>query len=68
MEFEEKQNLNLWWLYILLGLDAVIVLSIVLFDKGGMDFQVMKQAYFAPLLAVLLPFLSFLLFRRINLV
>jgi len=64
MEFEEKQNLNLWWLYILLGLDAVIVLSIVLFDKGGMDFRALKQAYFAPLLAVLLPFLVIFVIQK----
>ncbi|KQR67659.1 hypothetical protein [Pedobacter sp. Leaf176] len=57
MEFEEKQNLKLWWLYILLAVDAVIVLSVVLFDKGGMSFNDLKDTYFAPLWAVLLPFL-----------
>jgi len=57
MEFEEKQNLKLWWLYILLIVDAAIVLSIVLFDKGGMSFKDLKATYFAPVWAVLLPFL-----------
>lgn len=57
MEFEEKQNLKLWWLYILLAIDAVIVLSIVLFDKGGMNFKDLKNLYFTPFLAILLPFL-----------
>ena len=57
MEFEEKQQLNLWWLYILIGVDAIMVGSIVLFDKGGMNFQDLKNAYFAPIWAILLPFL-----------
>ncbi|WP_316831614.1 hypothetical protein [Pedobacter aquatilis] len=57
MEFEEKQNLKLWWLYILLIVDTVIVLSIVLFDKGGMSLSDIEKAYFAPLWAVFLPFL-----------
>ncbi|TCD12087.1 hypothetical protein EZ449_03430 [Pedobacter frigidisoli] len=57
MEFEEKQNLNLWWLYILVAVDAIMVGSIVLFDKGGMSTQDLKDVYFAPLLAVLLPFI-----------
>jgi hypothetical protein len=56
MEFEEKQNLKLWWLYILLGVDTIIVLSIVLFDKGGMSLQQLKDNYFLPFWAVLLPF------------
>jgi hypothetical protein len=56
MEFEEKQSLKLWWLYILLAIDAVMVLSIVLFDKGGMSFETLKASYFAPFWAVLLPF------------
>ncbi|KQM69458.1 hypothetical protein ASE74_05580 [Pedobacter sp. Leaf216] len=56
MEFEEKQGLKLWWLYILLAIDAVMVLSIVLFDKGGMSFETLKSTYFAPFWAVMLPF------------
>ncbi|MFC3559123.1 hypothetical protein [Pedobacter jamesrossensis] len=56
MEFIEKQRLKLWWLYILIGIDAVIVLCIVLFDKGGMNLQDLKNVYFAPIWAVLLPF------------
>ena len=55
MEFQEKQGLSLWWLYILIGIDAIIILSIVLFDKGGMSFEQLKAVYFAPLWAVFLP-------------
>ncbi|MCZ4223012.1 hypothetical protein [Pedobacter rhodius] len=57
MEFEEQQNLKLWWLYIILGVDAVMVLSIVLFDKGGMNLRDFKNVYFAPVWAIILPFL-----------
>ncbi|RZL42177.1 MAG: hypothetical protein EOO93_29110, partial [Pedobacter sp.] len=64
MEFEEKQQLNLWWLYILIGVDAIMVGSIVLFDKGGMNFQDLKQAYFAPIWAILLPFLIVYLIQK----
>ncbi|WP_343524771.1 hypothetical protein [Pedobacter sp.] len=56
MEFEEKQHLKLWWLYLIIGVDAVIVISIILFDKGGMSFTALKAVYFAPFWAVLLPF------------
>jgi len=56
MEFEEKQRLNLWWLYILIVADAIMVTCIVLFDKGGMSFQDLKGIYFAPVWAVLFPF------------
>ncbi|WP_293788299.1 hypothetical protein [uncultured Pedobacter sp.] len=64
MEFEEKQHLKLWWLYLLLGIDAIIVLSIVLFDKGGMSFTDLKAVYFVPLWAVVLPFAIIFLLQK----
>ncbi|WP_412468450.1 hypothetical protein [Pedobacter sp. KLB.chiD] len=64
MEFEEKQHLKLWWLYLLVGVDAIIVLSIVLFDKGGMSFTDLKAVYFAPLWAVILPFAIIFLIQQ----
>lgn len=64
MEFEEKQHLKLWWLYLLVGIDAIIVLSIMLFDKGGMSFTDLKDVYFAPLWAVLLPFMIIYLIQQ----
>lgn len=57
MEFEEKQTLKLWWLYVLLAIEAVVVLSILLFDKGGVSFQALKTMYFTPIFALLFPFL-----------
>lgn len=56
MEFEEMQTLKLWWLYILLGIETIIVGSIIIFDKGGMNWQQMKAIYYAPFLAILLPY------------
>jgi hypothetical protein len=57
MEFIDKQRLKLWWLYILLGIETIIVLSIILFDKGGMSFQDLKNIYFLPIVAILVPYL-----------
>jgi len=64
MEFEEKQTLKLWWLYILLAVDAIMVVTIILFDKGGMSFQDLKNVYFMPFWAVLLPTLIIFLIQR----
>ncbi|MGM9477975.1 hypothetical protein ACS5PU_16195 [Pedobacter sp. GSP4] len=64
MEFEEKQSLKLWWLYILVAIDAVMIASIVLFDKGGMSFNDLKAVYFAPLWAVILPFAIIYLIQK----
>ncbi|TCC91795.1 hypothetical protein EZ428_08585 [Pedobacter frigiditerrae] len=57
MEFIEIQQLKLWWLYILLGIDTIIVGSIVLFDKGGMSWQDLKDIYFLPVFAIALPYI-----------
>ena len=56
MEFEEKQQLKLWWLYILLSLETIVVGSIIFLDKGGITFQQLKESYFAPIWAILLPY------------
>jgi len=54
MEYQEKQKLRLWWLYILLGIEAIIILSIIFLDKGGMSLQ---DLYFLPIFSILLPFI-----------
>lgn len=56
MEFKETQQLKLWWLYILLGLETIVVGSILFLDKGGITFIELKDSYFAPVLALLLPY------------
>lgn len=57
MEYIEKQRLKLWWLYLLVGLESIIILSIILFDKGGMSYQQLKSIYFAPIFGIVLPFI-----------
>jgi len=57
MEYEEKQHLNLWWLYILLGIETIIIVSILAFSKDGMSFQDLKDAYFLPVFAILFPYI-----------
>ncbi|MFC4210469.1 hypothetical protein ACFOWA_04700 [Pedobacter lithocola] len=64
MEFEEKQYLNLWWLYVILAVNAVIVLCIVLFDRGGMSFEDLQNSFFAPIWAVLIPFIILYLIHK----
>lgn len=56
MEFEETQQLKLWWLYILLGIETIIVCSIIFLDKGGMSWQELKNIYFLPIFSILLPY------------
>ncbi len=57
MIFEETQKLKLWWLYILLGIETIIVLSVLFLNKEGMSWAALKQVYFMPLIAILLPYL-----------
>ena len=57
MEFQEKQKLKLWWLYVLLGIEAIVILSIIFLAKGGMSLQDLKDVYFLPILSILLPFI-----------
>lgn len=56
MEFQEIQKLKLWWLYVWLGIAAIIILSILFLDKGGMSMQDLKDAYFLPIFSILIPF------------
>jgi hypothetical protein len=56
MEFNETQTLKLWWLYILLGMETIIISSIIFLDKGGMSLQQLKDNYFLPVFAIILPY------------
>ncbi|MGF1925789.1 MAG: hypothetical protein ACQUHE_16560 [Bacteroidia bacterium] len=56
MEFEEKQVLKLWWLYILLGLETIVMGSILFLSKHSITLQEAKETYFAPIWALLLPY------------
>ncbi|MFD0941574.1 hypothetical protein [Pedobacter boryungensis] len=56
MEFREVQKLKLWWLYILLGIETIITGSILFLDKGGITMHDLKASYFAPIWALVLPY------------
>jgi hypothetical protein len=56
MEFEEKQQLRLWWLYVLFGIETIITLSLLFLGKNGMSFHELKDMYFLPIIGVLSPY------------
>lgn len=57
MEFIEKQELKLWWLYILLGIETIIVCSVMFLGKQKITWQELSEANYLPLLAILLPYI-----------
>lgn len=68
MEHIEKQRLNLWWLYLIIGMESIIILSVILFDKGGMTIHHLKSNYFAPIIALLIPWAIIYAVNRSNIV
>lgn len=57
MIYEEKQKLNLWWLYILFGIQAIIILSITLVGEKAISFSELKEIYFLPIISVVFIFI-----------
>lgn len=57
MIFEEKQKLNLWWLYILFGIQAIIILSTSFLGDTGMSLAELQQIYYLPIIVVVFIFL-----------
>ncbi len=57
MEFEETQQLKLWWLYILLGIETIIVCSVLFLGKHKMGWKELKNIYFLPILSIALPYI-----------
>lgn len=57
MEFEEKQGLKIWWLYLITGITVFPTAALLLFYQDGLTFEELKNMYFAPLLAICSPFL-----------
>lgn len=64
MEFEEKQGLKLWWLYLVIGVTVFPTLALLIFQKNGPSLVELKRMYFAPLWAVLLPFVIIYLIQQ----
>ncbi|QPH40131.1 hypothetical protein [Pedobacter endophyticus] len=63
MEFEEKQALKIWWLYLVMGATTLPTIAI-LFSKYGPGLEGMKEMYFAPVFAALSPFLIVFLIQK----
>lgn len=64
MEFQEKQGLKIWWLYLITGVSIFPALAIMLFDKSGLNLEELKNMYFAPLLALFSPLLIIFLIEK----
>lgn len=57
MEFIEKQQLKLWWLYILLGIETIIICSVLFVGKHKITWQELNDAHYLPIFGILLPYL-----------
>lgn len=64
MEFEEKQSLKLWWLYLVIGVTIFPTLALLIFQKNGPSLTELKRMYFAPLWAIFLPFVIVFLVQQ----
>ncbi|MFD2286781.1 hypothetical protein GJU39_17710 [Pedobacter petrophilus] len=64
MEFEEKQGLKIWWLYLITGVSILPALAIIFLSKGGLNLEELKDMYFSPLLALFSPFLIIFLIEK----
>ena len=64
MEFEEKSSLKIWWLYLVTAVTIFPTLAVLIFDKGGLNLAALKGMYFAPVFAILLPFLIIYLVQQ----
>jgi len=64
MEFEEKHGLKIWWLYLVIAATIFPTAAILIFQNGGLSFTELKKVYFAPVLALLSPFLIIFLVQQ----
>lgn len=64
MEFEEKQSLNIWWLYLVTAATLIPTLGILFFYKNGPSYQELKNMYFLPIGGALFPFLIIFIIQK----
>jgi hypothetical protein len=64
MEFEEKQGLKIWWLYLITGVSISPGLAIIFLSKEGLSLEDLKGMYFAPILALLSPLMIIYLIEK----
>ena len=56
MEFRETQKLKLWWLYILLGMEALVIFLLMFIGKQSITFDELHEMNYFPVAIVILPF------------
>jgi len=64
MEFEEKHGLKIWWLYLVTAATIFPTAALLIFQNNGLSFAELKEMYFAPVLALLSPFLIIFLVQQ----
>ena len=66
MEFTETQKLKLWWLYILLGVESVIILSVTFLGKQRITFDDLREMNYVLILAVAAPMVLVYIINNIS--
>lgn len=66
MEFKEEQKLKLWWLYVLIGLELIVLAPIMFLSKHRITLAELKDMHYVPLLSFVLPMLAVWLINNIK--
>lgn len=66
MEFKEVQQLKLWWLYVLIGLETIVIGSVLFLSKHALTLEQLRETYFAPIFAMLFPFVLIFLLQKFS--
>lgn len=66
MQFEEKQRLNLWWLYVLIGIETIVIACVMFIGKNALTNKELQESHYMPLLASALPLLVMLLIHNLK--
>lgn len=56
MTFKETQQLKLLWLYILVGLESLVILLVLTVGKQSITFDELQAMNYIPVIAVVVPF------------
>jgi len=64
MEFEEKHGLKIWWLYLVTAATIFPTAAILIFQNNGLSIAQLEEMYFAPVFALLSPFLIIFLVQQ----
>jgi len=64
MEFEEKHGLKIWWLYMVTAATVFPSIAVLIFYENGSALVEFKKMYYAPIFAILSPFLFIFLIQQ----